>query len=102
MVPAGEDTHTPYCQEHATPGMTTCKWTDGWISLSPAAAQLVFDLAKEADCNALRKHHLDFLSLTRTLYMSLTDNHNRAFGMEAGRIRSSILGARAMCKTLVL
>ena len=50
----------PYCQERATPGMTTCKWTDGWIT-TPAAAQLFFDLAKEADCNALRKHHLDFL-----------------------------------------
>ena len=59
----------PYCQERATPGTTTCKWTDGWISTSPAATQLFFDLAKEADCNALRKHHLDFLISTWTLYM---------------------------------
>ena len=30
--------------------------------------------------------------------MSSTDNHNRAFGMEAGRIRFSIFGARPCVK----
>ena len=30
--------------------------------------------------------------------MSLTDNHNRAFGMEAGRKRCSIFGARPCVK----
>ena len=30
--------------------------------------------------------------------MSLTDNHNRAFGMEVGRIRFSIFGARPCVK----
>ena len=76
---------------------------DRWLDLLvPCCGAAGFRPGGRSRLQRIQETSPRFLTLTRTLYMSLTDNHNRACDMEAGRIRFSVLGARAMCETLVL